>query len=729
MAAFPGGNDLNATSLSGGPGGDDPAHVRPPVPQIFWASDPVQPDETVLVEGQDLDSAIVEVMRLEDGSPKAAAGWKRVSVLQATDQSLKFVLPADRKMGIFAWRLVKDGDVPSTVQTLNAPDVWWMQGDLGSTATPDGWLRVQGKSLAFGEASTARLVQVGGESIELKGNVDSDGFSVRFRIPDAMKLGSYKVSFHNGYGGPAGWRPAGSITIAAPLAWPTDKFSVLDVYGKDAEAKSRESLGKFRPVPDRTEGIRAALDKARKNGGGIVYFPAGKYGIQGELAIPPRTVLKGEAMGMVVLWWGQGRFNIDGGDQKGLAKEPAPKTPANLITGREFAIEDMSIYVPLQHQTAISAGDRFRMRRVRVRVDHLWDIDGSKRPEGAIARLGDNFEVTDCDIHAKGVGLIPGRWGIIAGNRIQAGKTNCPLGNCREVIVENNRFVSTYPTAYQNIAGVGRNIYYGHNSHEAITTHQSDFSFTFDSGPVAYVGKTAVDGVKLTLAGDPTYPKWAQEKHGVWNQAIVCIQEGRGAGQWREVVAHAGRQWTVDRPFECSPDANSILTIVPMAGRVLVVGNRFEDANWVNAAYGTSIDVVYSGNHLYRCGQLLNYGLATPTEVQPCWYTQFLDNHLHEGYASIDTTGSIRPADAFGGPITRCVVHRRQVMESDNSGDIKIAGKTRDVVVEGCVLDNPQSAIYADGDAEGLVFRNNRFEGATRYRGNRIEKSVVVPAK
>ena len=156
-------------------------------------------------------------------------------------------------------------------------------------------------------------------------------------FPSASKLGSYEVSFHNGYGGPAGWRPAAPFTIAAPLVWPAEKFSVLDHYGKDAEAKSRESLGKFRPVPDRTEGIRAALDKARKNGGGIVYFPAGKYGVRGELSIPPRTVLKGEGTGTVVLWWGDGRFNIDGGDQKGLARRPvAPKTPANLITGREF---------------------------------------------------------------------------------------------------------------------------------------------------------------------------------------------------------------------------------------------------------------------------------------------------------------------------------------------------------------------------------------------------------
>ena len=320
--------------------------------------------------------------------------------------------------------------------------------------------------------------------------------------------------------------------------------------------------------------------------------------------------------------------------------------------------------------------------------------------------------------------------GLIAGNRIRAGKTNCPLGDCaggdRREQPLRQHLSDRVP---EHRRGRPQPLLRPQHAYEAITAHQSDFSFTFDSGPVAYVGKAAVEGVKLTLAGDPTYPKWAPEKHGVWKQAIVCIQEGRGAGQWRRSSRTGADNGRWIGRSTCPPDANSILTIVPMAGRVLVIGNRFEDANWVNAAYGTSIDVVYAGNHLYRCGQLLNYGLATPTEVQPCWYTQFLDNHLHEGHASIETTGSIRPADAFGGPITRCVVHRRQVMGSDNSGDIRIAGKTRDVVVEGCVLANPHTAIYADGAADGLVFRNNRFEGATRYRGSRIEKALVVPAK
>ena len=262
---------------------------------------------------------------------------------------------------------------------------------------------------------------------------------------------------------------------------------MLDFYGPDAEAEMRKTLIKYQAIPDRTEGIQAALAKAKANGGGVVYFPPGRYGLRGVLDIPPRTVLKGAATGLSVLWWGVGRFNLDGGGSEGLARDGTPsKPPDNLIFGREFGIEDMSLYLPLEHQTAIAAGDRFRMHRVRIRIDHHWALDGNQRPEGTLVRLGKNFEVTDCDLVAKGTGLIPGQFGLIARNRIVAGKTNCPLGGSREVIVEDNQFVSTFPTAYMNIAGVGRNLYFARNCQEALSTQQADYSFTFDAGCAAF---------------------------------------------------------------------------------------------------------------------------------------------------------------------------------------------------------------------------------------------------
>lgn len=707
-------------------------------PQVFWASDPVRPNETVLLQGADFaGQPRVEVTRLADGDATAPAGagdvgtaaWTAAAVLQGSDCSLKFALPADWKMGVFACRVTAAGATSAPVW-INAPDPWWVQGDRGAACSPGGWLRVFGKSLHFGGRSAGRLVDAQGRAVALS-PVGADGFALRFDLPADLKPGPYALFVHNGFGGQTAWRKAGEVKVEPPEVWPTDVFSVLDFYGQDAARDARKTLVKYRPVPDRTEGLQAALNKARANGGGIVYFPAGRYGLKGEIQVPPRTVLKGEGTGLVVLWWGSGRFNLDGGSDQGLAGEKdLPEPPGQLLTGRQFALEDVSLYVPLNYRTVISADEGFRMRRVRVRIDHYWLLDGRKRPEGVIARLGTHCEVSDCDILAKGTGLITGQYNVVARNLIRAGKTNCTLGGSQQTIVEDNRFVSTYPTAYENIAGVGRNIYYARNRHEALNVHQADYSFTFDAGSAAYFGKVSVEGTQVTLAEDPTYPKWAPEKSDLWRRAVVCIQDGRGAGQWRRVVANRGRQWEIDRPFDCPPDATSLVTIVPFNGRVLLVGNRFEDANWVNAGYGTSIDVVYAGNSLYRCAQLLNYGCAPSTDFQPCWYVQYFDNELHEGQTSIDTTGSIRDTKRFPCPITRCTIHRRQVLDKDTGGSITVSGQTRDVIVEGCVLGNEASTIRADGDARGVLFRDNTFASgaAGRYEGSALKDAVILPA-
>ena len=98
--------------------------------------------------------------------------------------------------------------------------------------------------------------------------------SLRLDIPANLKPDTYTVYLSNGFGGKRAWHRAGVVTIEPTTAWPDQVFNVLDGYGQDAMPQMRKTLGKYSPVPDRTEGIRAALKKAKDNGGGIVYFPA-----------------------------------------------------------------------------------------------------------------------------------------------------------------------------------------------------------------------------------------------------------------------------------------------------------------------------------------------------------------------------------------------------------------------------------------------------------------------
>lgn len=732
------------------------ATAAPPAgpPRVFWASDPVRPGETVMVHGSDLGDAAtpatVEMARFDDGDPAAAPTtpatrpaapdhWARVPVLQAGDdgRTLKFAVPAAWQPGVFACRVTAGGSASDPV-LVNAPDPWWVQGDEGEAASPGGWLRVFGKSLAAGgdaaaaaEALARLEPEAGGEPTPLRPAAGSDDYGLRFDVPPAVPPGKYAVRVHNGRGGPAAWRLAGTVAIAPAPTVPAAVYSVLESYGPDAVKAMRKTLVKYNQPADRTAGILAALKKATDSGGGVVYFPAGRYTIKGPLEVPPRTVLRGEGEGLVTLWWGTGHFNLDGGDARGRER-PAddPKAPPVLIHGRDFGLEDLSLYLPIDYQQGIVADDRFRMARVRVRIDHYWLVQG--RGGGTVARLGRNFSVTDCDVLAKGDGLVPGRYGVIARNKVAANKSNTPMGSARGVVVEDNQFVSMDPTAYQNIAGTGRDVYYARNRHEALYAHQADYSFTFDAGAGAYLGGLVADGTHLTLAADPVYPKWAPEAGEVWRRtAAVFILDGRGAGQWRDVTANRGRAWEVDRPFDVPPDATSVASIVTFNGRVLVLNNRFEDANWVNAGYGTSVDVACAGNELVRCAELMNHGvLDDPGRhgIEPSWHVQYFDNVIAEGETKVGSFGAGPKTTPFAGPLTRWAVHRRHKMAADNGGSIAVGGNVRDVVVDGCTVRHPAGTINVDGVAQGVLVRGSHFDGggpAPRYAGDGVRAAVV----
>ncbi len=110
----------------------------------------------------------------------------------------------------------------------------------------------------------------------------TSSYDVEFRVPE-MPTGPAKVFAHNGHGGDLGWSQPVAIEIRETDQWPQDTFPV-DQFG--AAGNGFEDDG---------PAIQAALDCARENGGGIVYFPAGGYHFNQTLWVPPWTVLKGES--------------------------------------------------------------------------------------------------------------------------------------------------------------------------------------------------------------------------------------------------------------------------------------------------------------------------------------------------------------------------------------------------------------------------------------------------
>ncbi len=144
------------------------------------------------------------------------------------------------------------------------------------------------------------------------------------------------------------------------------------------------------------EALLAALIKAEANGGGVVYLPRGRYPVKSTLIIPKNTLLRGEAMELVSLYW-----------------PDFDKPPAELVRGMDFGLESLSLYCQNHKNVIANAPNSTRtlLRHVRIRANCYFMIEEAgkefrgrhgpashKQCGAAVLLRGTNFEVVDCDI-------------------------------------------------------------------------------------------------------------------------------------------------------------------------------------------------------------------------------------------------------------------------------------------------------------------------------------------
>ena len=666
-------------------------------PQIIWASDPIRPGETLLLTGEGFTRGSV----VELGDPSNAESWTALNVLQRSAQSLKAVVPENRALSVWAYR-VRDGERVSKTEWLNEPDIWWWNGDGGEYATPGGWLRVFGKSLNFGGQSRAWLRAAEGTSIELLAHKRSC-YELAFALPAEIAPGEYALSVHNGLRGEAARQSRGALMIKPRAVWKSDLFNVKDFGPKPAEA------------------LAAALKAAETNGGGVVYLPRGRYAVKDALKIPTNTVLRGESMALTSLY---------------LPDLETP--PAELITGADFGVESLSIYCQNHRNVIADAATSKRMflRQVRIRANAFFMIEdvgkefrGRKGPTShkacgaAVLLRGTNFEVTDCDLYASnyGVRIMKAKTGLIARNQIRYGGRGYSIENTERLIFEDNLVAGNNLLAIGNDittfwSNTCRHICFAHNRIQQMFGADREM-MTLDAASGAYYGAVAsADGTRLTLAADPVFRDYAPKPHTNWVGAAVQILDGTGAGQYRFVTEHAGREWQVDQPWVIPPDATSHISIAPFRGQNLFIGNTFEDGGAFQL-YAAAHDTIVAENKGSRMDGFLVWGLNPHGwGYQPSWYCQFFDNEILEGNgyghrsASLGTVG-YDETKAFDGCLVRGTIFRRNILH--NNASISIAGMTEDTLVENNIVKNSDKGILVKASARETLLRGNTFEGVT----------------
>ena len=602
-------------------------------PVVFWASDPVRPDGAVLTTGSGFgDTPTVEMTRLaesEIGVPPAIAfAWPgnemKVETFQAADRSVKFIVPSTYSPGVFAYRIT--GPAGKTLGLLNRPVIWWTQGDLGTATSPGGSLRVFGKNLGWDGKKTHKTMVLlrGPQEVLLPGIADC--YEATVVLPQTLPVGEYQAFVHNGCGGRAAWSDPIRICVEKAKDWPKTVFDVRQFGGVGDGGK--DDMG----------AVQAALAAAKKNGGGVVYFPRGRYLVTGMLTIPRFTVLRGEKREWVNILW-----------------PDMPKPPETLIRGtNSFGCEEITFYCN-NYKTFLTsdvegkdAGNVF-LRRLRVRANvyrgHKTkpeEVDRRYRKAvtadfGAyylVVSGGRNVEVTDCDLSSSGcvINLMRPQGARIERNIIGIGRWGSSLVFGGDgLIIADNQYVGNDLQSWGAAGGLG----FGNLRHVCIRRNSFSQEYGGDREPITsdasgslYCGvPTTSDPTSITLAL-PETPNDAAVRTYVGG--AIYVVAGKGEGQWRRIFRFEGSTIIVDRTWDVIPDASSTVVVTHNLDQWLILDNDFSDTGMAVQFYGAALEHIVAGNRSSRTVGYHNFG-ANYYGPQPNWYVQWLDNQILEG--------------------------------------------------------------------------------------------------
>lgn len=607
---------------------------------IIWHSDPVRPNETVMVNGYGFESDSKVFLKLESEKPEQKE--KSIKPLNLTSESLMFVVPENWPTGIYSF-CIKHARGRSNQAMVNRPDIWWFQGDNGvNSAFQDGWIRFQGKCLAFDEVPVIKLISADDKASKLQ--VESTSmYSVGAVVPDNIEPGEYRIVFSNGYGAEAGEVVAGTISVCTRVSKPERIINVCDL-GADPTGKN-----------DSTLAIIQATERLGGIGGGVVYFPSGRYRIdsilrsgvyiKSPIKIPQNVTFRGEATKLVSLWW------------------PDQEQPlTSLLEGsNNFCIEDLTIYTQGKHSTIITGESNVTIQRVRIRVNCYYMTHNNGRAHqrrgidlgndgttlgAAISIWGENIRVVDCDIFTSNIcfDLKHCRGVYIANNKVMANNFFFFSG-VSEVIFENNTFTGNQLTtggsnfALHMGASICKHTYYGNNhiSHIYGGDHEA---LTLDGHGTAFLGhiqNITADSFDMI---DGLQPK--VDFKGCLHDTIgtaAFIVDGKGRGQYRWVSSHDEDNIVLDSPWLVEPDEESIIAVGVFNGRHIIVNNTTCDTGTAVQLYPPNYECIVAGNKTYRSSNINSISKIRKDKIngviwaEMSWYNQFLDNEVVEGNA------------------------------------------------------------------------------------------------
>lgn len=710
--------------------------------------------------GHGLMGGQVSALRLPDtdpGLPPAShdvpTKGERLPLLQANEECLKVSIPENWELGLYGVRVETRSGVELPL-FVNRAQLWWALGEQGATTRPGGEVRVFGKNLRLGSREAtwrgqAVLRDGRGKFHHLRA-VAINQYTLTFRVPEEVPEGRVAVFVHNGWGGAAGWSTSISLDVAPIKPWPEAVFNVRD-FGAQGDA-----------IHDDTPAIRAALNKCKENGGGVVFLPRGIYRISGQLTLPRKTVLRGEKREVVWLFVpmeipqfntvlaGEGEFGVEDLSMVG-------QTPWRMITAPD--VESMyRAYQPWGEPGTASAHDIF-LRRLRVhhlRYAHRIGTvkEDARRAEvsgpSTVALAGQRLELSDCEIVSPGMPIIihGTKHTRVLRNILHTGRNGWyGFWGATETVIEGNVIEGQdLEASYGGLASYGKG-----SGTDVSRLYIADNRFlngfggerealTFDTpGRYPWVGRVR-EGGSTSLAGEGV--NW--EKNDFVGLACLIVA-GKGLGQHRRIMANDASQLTLDAPWDVVPDSTSVASIRPFRRDVVIYHNHSQDTSVGVQLWSGGYNFIIDNNTTLRTGGL--WGTAAQYIEDgshcflPCYFTQWLENEISEGFiyqqgpeVDCSATLGLYVRDVPTGPLAGVLVlgnvfRGNQVRDNTRIGlfshydyvPLKAGEQSRgpvrdrppigrDTIIEDNSVSDSPIGIELGPGFEGTILRGNRFE-------------------
>lgn len=638
----------------------------------------VSAGDTVSLEGENIYATVkkVEVQRVVDTFDTASAGFvsfenwktsaiangtyskdpvsytwnnaigKEVTIVQKTEESIKFTLPNDIGKGIYAVKLF-GYDGSELVIYLNAPNLEYYVGDEGKTVTAGKTLQIVGKNLApeyYDNGGTDTKVYLKNKSTkkltELEIEEVKSVYSLVARVPSDFDNGDYELWLYNGYGDSSCWSIPLNVKVADDIrsSWKKKFINIKDAPYSATGAQSQ----------DATPLVIQAIEELYQAGGGTLYLPEGVYRLTQQIVIPENIIITGESEEKTNIFYTSYRWqynempdflikvtsNVEISNITFYGKRVSGFIQINSLKGDKASAISENIY--LEHVRAFfqpyagnitSGGEDGSNLLVSPKEARL--LVQSESVNQVITKNSlslaptENVQLKSCDLrfygHQNGIFLEYLTWAGM-NNHWQMDNVNIDIYNPWSTFGVTNSVISNVTNNAGNFTVIGENLYVDSIELKDNTTNNRELSIADLGGTDAGVGLVKIDDLNYQI-------KRSSASLKTYMGTVLTITKGMGRGQSRNVVKVTDKgngvwQLTIDSPFVNPINRNSSWFTRSPRRTIYYVNSKLSNGAAGFGFYGGFCDVVIDSNEFDHVGG--QYTTGDTYDVN--WYYSYVNN-------------------------------------------------------------------------------------------------------